>query len=492
MATVSFTTKFDLTLSPKQIILTDTSDWAGQGISVADVNMCFKVTAPSGTVIYYNTDFDDADCDIWIDNDLVSQQTIALPLVGSDVEPGTYTIEATVLNSALTVYYTQTNTYTYDFEAPEVEIEQTANCVNPSFVSQDVTNYDVNSVTPTIVRTHKLYYPDGNVDGATFLSSAAATIQTGTFYDGTQTTTISTSCSYLFSDGLTVFTVVTGRQEFKVDCTFVCSVLCCLNTYRTNMLAQQGVNDVKFQEMSKTFSLAVGLVSTAKFNIECGLPDNVNDLLNEAYRLTNCTADCTCSDGPAERVTGLGGLVSVSVVDSGGSPVIVTPVTVGTTTTYTVTLSASFVSKVNASYNTAITAGYGINSSLVVAGDLKTYTLSLALNSSRTESVVSYAVPAASGTNTGLSLTVATTGTYLIIFEADMVVSAGTEDITYRLVKNGVAMGTDRSCTSDVGATKLFITQLQALTATDVVQLQVDSVSGTDLGGRSITLLRYA
>lgn len=378
MATISFTTKFDLASATKQIIWTDTTDWAGQGIALANVNMNFMVTAPSGTVIYNNTDYDNADCDIWINNDLESQQTVPLPLVLDDVEPGTYTIVGTVYNSALAVYYTTTNTYTFDFENPEVEIEQTANCVNPSFVSQDSTNYDVNGITPTITRTHKLFYPDGNEDGATFLTSAAATIQTGTFYDGTQTTTISTALTYVNSDGLTIVTVVTGRQEFKVDCTFICSVLCCINDYRTRMLDQRGVNEVKFAEMSKTFSLAVGLVSTAKFNIECGLPDNVNDLLQEAYRITGCTANCTCSDSTVpSRVTGLGGLVSVSVVASGGAPVVVTPVTVGSTTTYTVTLSSSFVNIVNSSYNTVVAAGSGIGvaDSGIVAG-VRTFTIS--------------------------------------------------------------------------------------------------------------------
>lgn len=383
MATISFTTEFDLGSATKQIILTDTSDWAGQGIPLADVNMCFVITAPSGTVIYNNADFDDADCDIWIANDLVSQHVIPLPLVGTDVEPGTYTIVASAYNSVLLTTSTDTNTYTFDFEAPEVEIQQTANCVNPSFVSQDITNYDVNGVTPTTIRAHKLYYPEGNVDDATFLSSAAATIQTGVFYDGTQTTTISTSLEYLFSDGLTVSTTVTGRKEFKVDCTFVCSILCCLNNYRALMLAQEGVNSVKFQEMSRTFSLAVSLVATAQFNIECGLPDNVNDLLEEAYRLTQCTADCTCSDGTPERVTGLGGLVSVSVVVSGGSPIVITPVTVGSTTTYTVTLSASFVNTVNSLvtsvaglYNTIVAAGTNVTVTVATAADgTKTYTV---------------------------------------------------------------------------------------------------------------------
>ena len=103
--TISFITTFDLSSASKLIISTDTTNWAGQGIATANVNGCFTITAPSGTVIYNNTDFSDANCDIWIDNDLQEQQTITLPLVGSVVEPGVYTIKYSVYDKNLLVTY---------------------------------------------------------------------------------------------------------------------------------------------------------------------------------------------------------------------------------------------------------------------------------------------------------------------------------------------------------------------------------------------------
>jgi len=57
MATISFTTKFDLSVSPKIFVFEDTADYVGQGIALVNVNGCFNITSPSGIVIYNNTDF---------------------------------------------------------------------------------------------------------------------------------------------------------------------------------------------------------------------------------------------------------------------------------------------------------------------------------------------------------------------------------------------------------------------------------------------------
>ena len=57
MATISFSTIFNLTLTPKQFVFTDTSDYNGQGINASDVNGCFTIVAPSGVTVYNNTDF---------------------------------------------------------------------------------------------------------------------------------------------------------------------------------------------------------------------------------------------------------------------------------------------------------------------------------------------------------------------------------------------------------------------------------------------------
>lgn len=312
MATISFTTKFSLNTTPKKFIFVDTSDYAGQGIATANVNGCFKITSPSGVVIYNNTDFSNSNCDIRVSVSTTSQQTISLPLDGNgDVEAGLYTIEYSVYNNSTLETYTLTNTYTFDFTAPTVKITQISNCITPLFTSTDSTDYTVNETLPTIVRTHTLYYPNGSAGQGSPETGSAVTLTTSTFYNGTQTTTISSVLTYTFDDGLVVITTVTGVQEFVVDCTWICAIYCCIRSLEQQMetLRTTGSNDVLYRELTLKFAQVMGLVVLAKTAIECGKSDDVNDILTTIKDIANCTDDCSCDGDAPSLVTGLGGLV---------------------------------------------------------------------------------------------------------------------------------------------------------------------------------------
>lgn len=312
MATISFTTKFSLNTTPQKFIFVDTTDWAGQSISTSNVNGCFKITSPSGVVIYNNTDFDNADCDIRIASSLTSQQTIALPLDGGgDIEAGLYTIEYSVYNSSTLETYTLTNTYTYSFTAPTVAITQVANCITPLFTSTDSTDYTVNNTLPTITRTHTLYYPNGSAGQGSPETGSAVTLTSSTFYNGTQTTTISSVLTYTFEDGLIVITTITGSEEFLVDCTWICGIYCCIRSLKNQMetLRTSGSNDLLYKELTLKFAQVMGLVSFATTAIECGESADVNDVLVSIRAIANCTDDCACDGDTPSLVTGLGGLV---------------------------------------------------------------------------------------------------------------------------------------------------------------------------------------
>lgn len=55
LTTVSFTTSYDYTNGV--FVFTDTSDYAGQGVSTSNVLGNFEITDPNGTVVWNNTDF---------------------------------------------------------------------------------------------------------------------------------------------------------------------------------------------------------------------------------------------------------------------------------------------------------------------------------------------------------------------------------------------------------------------------------------------------
>lgn len=383
MATLTFTTSFDLQSVTKQIVIYDITDYVGQGIAVTDVYGCLTITAPSGTVIYNNSDFSTFGCDVYVDSSNVSQQLIPLPL-GSDGMPesGTYTLLYTVYDRNLAVYYTKTNTYDYVYVRPVIDITQTADCISPAFVSTDATDYVVDNITPTIVRDHQLLYPNGSAGQGIPTVSTGVTITRGAgqFYSGVQTTTIESDLMYVFSDGLTILDTIEGYQNFTVSCIDICGINCCLNKLEARMEAERCSNSALYKVTVALFSQVMGLVGLIKINIECGHGNNVSSMLDTIKELTNCTDACNdCGGNPNAPIVGLGTILNNVVVQSGGSPVVVTPVVSGDLTTYTVTLCSNFVNTVNTLYNTRIikgTTGYTVVYDGIVSGE-RQYTVGL-------------------------------------------------------------------------------------------------------------------
>lgn len=364
MAIISFTTTFSLGLTPSQLNFTDTSNYSGQGISTTNVNGEIQVIAPSGTIIYPNhNDYTNAGCDIWIANSLNSQQTIQLPLNSNgEVEPGTYTILYTVFDKNLNIYYTQTNTVNFQYTPPKVCINQDVDCISPLFISTDNTDYTVNGIFPTISGTQTLAYPFGS-DGygnPTVLpfTSNGSQIAVSTFYaPGDQTTQIEADLLYTIISGANGFFIsdsITGLKNKNVDCAFICSIVCCLRSIERERDCFLGNNNIEYDRYNKRFIEAISYASYAKILIECGISNDLCHVLEKIKTITRCNDECKCSSDQPSRVVGFGNILNNVIVQSGGDPVIVTPVTIGTTTTYTVTLSSAFITLINSHYNTIV------------------------------------------------------------------------------------------------------------------------------------------
>ncbi|MES3018139.1 MAG: hypothetical protein V4721_10180 [Bacteroidota bacterium] len=358
MATISFTTKFDLSVATPIFILEDTSAYVAQGIALVNVNSVFSITSPSGTVIYNNTDYSNGGCDIRNSVSRINQTTIPLPL-GADgfPESGTYIITESTYDNNLLVYSTDTNTYEYDYVRPEVAITQTTDCVSPLFTSTDSTTYTVNSIVPTITREHTITFPVGS--GLSPLVGTAATMTRGyeQFANGTQSTTIVSDLIYVFTDGLTVVDEITGYQSVTVDCTDSCAIYCCLRSVEQQMIGYSTTNTALFASTRSLFTEAMGIIGMVTLARTCNKSADISGYLTEVKTLLNCTDDCSCSGDAPALVTGLGGLVNNVVVNSSGSPIVVTPVVVGTTTTYTITFNAALLTTINSLYNTVVVAG---------------------------------------------------------------------------------------------------------------------------------------
>ncbi len=509
-ATISFTTKFDLSLSPKQFIIEDTADYIGQGIALADVNGCIKIVSPSGILYYNNVDFSNGGCNIRNSVSRINTIVIPLPLISGMPELGTYTITYTVYDTNTSEYYEVINTYTYSYVRPTISIDMDVDCYGPLFTSTDATDYAQEGATLVMVRDHTLNFPAGSAGASTPLNSVDATIQTGEVYTpGTDTTVITTELTYTFADGLVVYDEVTGSKEFYVDCEDACAILCCIKNYETRMNGFKISNYGEYLDMQPVFNQGMAYYALMMASRTCGLSDDVSRYMTLIKTLFNCTDAC-CSDSETPtQVIGLGN-TRIVVVNSAGSPITVNVVVVGNTTTYTIVFDPTLLAKINASYNTVVAAGTNVTVSVVTVGDVKTYTVNATtqvLSSTLAESAVNFPVPAAVGTKvTGCTATAPATGMYLVLAESDFtttsvagVLSSG---ITYRLLKNNLTpITSDRAFINSIveaisaldwlGTKMVTPAQVVSLTLGDTVDMYVDALStGGIISNRSITLVK--
>lgn len=388
LTSTSFTTTFDLTASPNKLFgFIDTTNYAAQGIALSTVKCVLTITAPGGAIIYTNSNYSAPDIDPVAS--LSNIIPIQIPLdAGGNVVQGAYIFSMTsrVITGMNPAYYvTQSYNYTYEYASPTVVINQTANCITPLFTSTDETVYTVNNIIPTISRDHSVFFPIGSgLSNITNSTAQTITLGSGLFANGTQTTEITTILSYDFGNGLYVVDSVTGVLEIQVSCEWTCKITCCLKALNNRMESQRCSNYQAFLQTKDIFTQVMSKVTLVLQFISCGKQDDANAVMEQIKELANCTDDCCGQDTPS-LVTGISGGSGSSanvVVNSGGAPITVNSVTVGSTTTYTVTLDPAFATIVNNSYNTVLAPGGGITwtDSGVIAG-VRTFTPSLTIPS---------------------------------------------------------------------------------------------------------------
>lgn len=359
ITTPSWKTTFALSATPKQFQFLDTTDYTTTGIALTGVRGVFQITSPSGVVIYNNTSYGSAS-DIVANVSLANAITIALPnLANQAPEQGDYIITYTariVDGTNPTYYITDTLTYDFTYASPVVCISPQVDCIQPLFTASDATDYVVNSITPTNDRTMTLEYP-ANSGGGPVTNATSATITTSTLYNGLQVVTVESVLNYeVTADIFYITDLVEGTKSINVDCSYVCQLYCCLKSLRNNVENNRGVNSVEFARYENLFSQAMAQLQLLFLAIDCGKQEDANAYIASIKTISNCTDDCSCTDGSPSRVTGLGIQdVNVEVV-SGGSPITVTPSTSGGVTTYTVSFDQTLVTKINDAYNTIVSA----------------------------------------------------------------------------------------------------------------------------------------
>ena len=348
MATLSFTTTFNLSLSTPQFQFTDTT---ARRSPPTYTTGSFKITAPSGNVIYDNlvnvqsTSLCDIHCDVSANN----QTTIQLP---NPLENGIYIVEYQTYHSNTLVTETLTQTYDLQYASPIVSISGSVQVYTPSplLTEYDNTVYIVNSVLPTLSRTATITYPPimvNNVQSTpTPTVGTTATTTSTTFYSPTTVTmSVVSDLTYAFvgagaNSNFTVIDTVSGLIEFPIDATSYCKLYCGLKTN-----AEQVALYPNNTQLADNFALMMAYVTLIQLAQNCGQTDDIAGYVAKIEALGNFTEDCSCGSG-VQQVIGLGSLVNAYNVLGANSYITVTPVTSGNTTTFTITLNPSFIATV--------------------------------------------------------------------------------------------------------------------------------------------------
>ena len=371
LTTVNFTTTFNKTTSPKTFDFVDTTDYSVT--TIANCDGVFKIVSPDGLTHYNNTSY--ASPDINPNTSTSNTTTITLPLVDGAVQQGDYVITYSVQDTTVgTLIFTETKTISYTYDTPTVSLTQTINCLVPKVVMTDATNYTQDNIIPTIVRAMKLHYPPSlNLSDIT---GTGITLSTTVVYTGAQSGSTTTTLTYTYSDH-TVSDSVTGDTAYDVVCDGdLCDIYCCMSSTWTRYTNNKSKNpSFADGELTKWIRM-MGLSEMIRTALECGKDTDISGYRDEILELGDCKVGCGCNDGDPVAVTGLGATGNTVAVASGGAPITVSSAEAGGITTYTVTLAAATVSKINAQYNTVVAAGTGISVAIATAADgTKTYTV---------------------------------------------------------------------------------------------------------------------
>ena len=433
---LNFTTKFEL--KNKNFLITDTTDYTTESISLADTVGILTIIAPDGTKTYENIDLGSPDIDparpiIGLDDvnkiftifgDLTSKISDAdtITVIGSTGNDGDYTVAASGVNlvagnTEITVVeaipdpvddgeiehakflennlislpldsagkiqqgtykitytigvtglsqpgeYSKTSTFEYTFDEPVIKIETTVDCFCATLESKDQTTYTIDGVTPTITRTHDVFFPSFLEKTKVTGSGISLKVVHPDLFKGTYSSKISSVLVYDFTDH-TIDTTAEGTKETDVDCDLkLCDIYCGVrnlnNRYLNNLIANPTKADQEFQKLERVTQL-MELFAQAQ---QCGKQADAAKHLTEIQDVAEFESGCSCTEGDPIQILPFCGFDASGtvVVDAiAGKGIVVTSDVVGDTTTYSIGLTNAIKTKIDGLHVVTVSAGTDI------------------------------------------------------------------------------------------------------------------------------------
>lgn len=252
--------------------------------------------------------------------------------------------------------YSKVFSQAYTYISPDVCLSWEQDECCSSMTITDVSVYDGDA---TVTRLHTLSYPDGMVIPIADIVSPLQLLTVTPIWTGTWTDVF--TADILTSNGIINITdAVRGVKEFKVSSdTYSCQIYSCYKNI-VNKYADQLVTAPALAVKTGAWLLkATGVLNAYNLGKKCGETDYTDFLTQITTIATTCGCSCDCADCSNDTPTQIVGCCdnvgqsnfTVVVRNLDGS-ITVNASTVGSTTTFTISVDAAwfnttFLSKIN-------------------------------------------------------------------------------------------------------------------------------------------------
>jgi len=313
---ITYTTA--IAFNSETITFQDTSPTYGSGdLSWAEASnaILVKITDPTGTVSYNNTNGSSPDA-----TGVDASFTTSLPQdADGNVLQGQYIIRITyfdVSDTGLSNAYYRDYVYTLTYSRPVHDIDVSHSIFNPKFfLAVDETDYDVNSITPTTTRDFRRYNPT-TIGG--YIQSTTSTINTNSFYTGTNTIYLKSTLSYTFTDGywsdasgtavnytLTDIITTAALDYVVSDTTSICDFYCPLKEVYNGYYNNKTTNVGKANSYLAKYEEGLHALTMLQLSIDCGKSTDIQTYVNRLTEILGDGCECSSTNTPT-LVTGVG------------------------------------------------------------------------------------------------------------------------------------------------------------------------------------------
>lgn len=241
--------------------------------------------------------------------------TIALPLDGDgNVKRGGYTVTLTMFDKDVTgTTFERSIYFDYDYSRPSISLSISHSVINPIFFkSVDETSYDYNGVTPTITRTHTLFFPKNKGS----YSVTTKTLNTNSYYTGASTVYLLSVTDYVFAtayytdDTANLVNWRLSDSFFKnepytvSDSTSVCDYYSCIENLFDKVQEKRLKNANDYESLKADLDWATLNWQMLQNAINCSKSEDFQKYITQIEEATGCTGNC--DSGQVSLVTGIG------------------------------------------------------------------------------------------------------------------------------------------------------------------------------------------